>query len=268
MSLLNGSKTNIGKMIVTKLQGGLGNQLFQWSVSRRLSEKYNTDYYFDTSYFDTEHTSLVSKWKLEIDKLNISLKQHTSNSLNVINDNFCYQEIKNNTFLDGYWQSEKYFIESENEIRKDLEIPENIKSYIMNKYNILNKDTLSIHIRRGDYTNLQHIHPLQTIDYYKRAYDIIGDKSINILLFSDDIEWCKENIKFNNITYIEGETNIVDMYIMSLCTHNIIANSSFSWWGAWLNENKNKKVIAPLNWFGPGSSFYTGDIIPEKWIKI
>jgi len=138
----------------------------------------------------------------------------------------------------------------------------------MKKYNILNKDTVSIHVRRGDYTNLQHIHPLQSIEYYENAYNIIDDKSINVLVFSDDIEWCKNNIKFENITYIEGETNIVDMYIMSLCTHNIIANSSFSWWGAWLNNNKNKKVIAPINWFGSQSNLYTGDIIPKKWIII
>jgi len=256
-------------MIVTKLQGGLGNQLFQWAISKSLSLKYNTDYYFETSYFINNNQGMVSKFELELTKINIDIfNYHSINKLTTITDNFKFNEIPDNVFLDGYWQSEKYFIESENEIRKDLEIPEHIKSYIINKYNILNKDTVSIHVRRGDYTKLQHIHPLQSIEYYKKAYDIINDNSINVLVFSDDINWCKENIKFNNITYIEGETNIVDMYIMSLCTHNIIANSSFSWWGAWLNNNENKKVIAPINWFGSDSSFYTGDIIPEKWVKI
>jgi hypothetical protein len=256
-------------MIITKLQGGLGNQLFQWAVSKRLSLKYNTDYYFETSYFTNTTQGMVSKFELELTKINIDIVNYNSiNKLPRITDNFEFREISDNVFLDGYWQSEKYFIDSENEIRKGLEIPEHIKSYIMNKYKILNKDTVSIHVRRGDYTNLQHIHPLQTTDYYKKAYSIIDDTSINVLVFSDDIEWCKINIKFDNITYIEGETNIIDMYIMSLCTHNIIANSSFSWWGAWLNENENKKVIAPISWFGPSSNFYTGDVIPEKWIKI
>jgi hypothetical protein len=255
-------------MIVTKLQGGLGNQLFQWAISKRLSLKYNTEYYFETSYFKKDNQGLVSKFELEITNLNLDIKENSISMLTTITDNFEFKEMPDNVFLDGYWQSEKYFIESENEIRKDLEIPKHIKSYIMNKYNILNKDTVSIHVRRGDYTNLQHVHPLQSIDYYENAYDIIGDTSINVLVFSDDIDWCKVNIKFDNITYIEGETNIVDMYIMSLCNHNIIANSSFSWWGAWLNKNKNKKVIAPINWFGPSSNFYTGDIIPKKWIKI
>jgi hypothetical protein len=249
-------------MIVTKLQGGLGNQLFQWAVSRNLSIKYNTNYYFETKYFKS------SKFKIELTNLNIDIKENSIITLPVINDNFKFQNIPDNSFLDGYWQSEKYFIDSENQIRNDLEINKDIYSYIIHKYPVLNENTVSMHIRRGDYTKLQHIHPLQSIDFYEKAYDIINDKSINILVFSDDIEWCKQNIKFDNITYIEGETNIVDMYIMSLCKHNIIANSSFSWWGAWLNRNKNKKVIAPINWFGPSSNYYTGDIISEKWIKI
>ena len=255
-------------MIITKIQGGLGNQLFQWAITKSLSIRYNTEYCFDISYFLTSKNYLVSKFELELTKLNLEIKETSVNTLPKITDNFEFKEIPDNVFLDGYWQSEKYFIQSENEIRKYLEIPEHIKSYITNKYNILNKDTVSIHVRRGDYTNLQHLHPLQSIDYYENAYDIINDDSINVLVFSDDIEWCKENIKFDNITYIEGETNIVDMYIMSLCTHNIIANSSFSWWGAWLNKNKNKKVIAPTNWFGYESNLYVGDIVPEKWIKI
>ena len=102
-------------MIVTKLQGGLGNQLFQWAASKRLSVRYNTDCYFDLSYFNTPSTGLVSKWNLEIDKLNIDFKtfQIEKVNLNSITDNFHYQEIDNNSFLDGYWQSEKYFIEIE-----------------------------------------------------------------------------------------------------------------------------------------------------------
>ena len=142
------------------------------------------------------------------------------------------------------------------------------QNYILNKYSILNENTVSLHVRRGDYINKENYHPLQTIDYYKNAYDIINENSINVLILSDDVNWCKKNIKFNNISYIENETNIIDLYIMSLCKHNIIANSSFSWWGAWLNENKNKKVICPINWFGEKTNIYTGDITPEKWLKI
>jgi len=251
-------------MIVTKLQGGLGNQLFQWAVTRYLSIKYNTDYKFELSYFQSMGWELELKKfkKIIIEEFQISL------TLKIVTDDFNFKEIEDNSFLNGYWQSEKYFSEIDELIREDLKIEDNLKNYIINKYPILNKNTVSLHVRRGDYIKSNNYHPIQDINYYERAYDIIDDKSINILVFSDDIEWCKENIKFDNITYIEGEKNIVDMYIMSLCTHNIIANSSFSWWGAWLNKNENKKVIVPKNWFGPQVDLYTGDMIPKKWIII
>lgn len=253
-------------MIVTKLQGGLGNQIFQWAVTRYLSVKYNTDYNFELSYFQ------LMDWELELNKFkNLKIEEYKYNvpvSLKMVNDDFNFKIIQDDSFLNGYWQSEKYFTEIDSLIREDLKIDDSIKNYIINKYPILNENTVSLHVRRGDYIKKSNWHVIQNLDYYKKAYGIINDDSINVLVFSDDINWCKENIKFDNITYIEGETNIVDMYIMSLCKHNIIANSSFSWWGAWLNENKDKKVIAPINWFGPQANLYTGDIIPEKWIKI
>ena len=251
-------------MILTKLQGGLGNQLFQWAATKSLSIKHNTDYAFDFSYFNS------NQWSLELNKFKkIILKQFNGSVLlNTITDDFYFKKIENNSFLDGYWQSEKYFNKINHLIREDLKIEANVKNYILNKYSILNENTVSLHVRRGDYVNIQNFHPLQTIDYYKNAYDIINENSINVLILSDDINWCKKNIKFNNTLYIENETNIIDLYIMSLCKHNIIANSSFSWWGAWLNENKNKKIICPINWFGEETSIYTGDIVPEKWLKI
>ena len=253
-------------MIVTKLQGGLGNQLFQWAVTRYLSVKYNTDYNFELSYFQ------LMDWELELNKFkNIKIEEYKYNgpvSLKIVTDDFNFKIIQDDSFLNGYWQSEKYFTEIDSLIREDLKIDDSLMNYIVNKYPILNENTVSLHVRRGDYIKKSNWHTIQNLDYYKKAYDIINDNSINVLVFSDDINWCKENIKFDNISYIEGETNIVDMYIMSLCTHNIIANSSFSWWGAWLNNNKNKKVIAPINWFGTQANLYTGDIIPKKWTTI
>jgi len=251
-------------MIVTKLQGGLGNQLFQWAVTRYLSIKYNTDYKFELSYFNS------NGWKLELNNFkNIVVEELDKQiSLKIVNDDFNFKIIEDNSFLNGYWQSEKYFTEIDSIIREDLKIEDSLMNYIINKYPIINENTVSLHVRRGDYIKSNNYHPIQDIKYYEKAYDIINDKSINVLVFSDDIEWCKQNLKFDNITYIEGETNIIDMYIMSLCKHNIIANSSFSWWGAWLNTSANKKVIAPINWFGTQANLYTGDMVPEKWIII
>jgi len=251
-------------MILTKLQGGLGNQLFQWAVSKNLSLIHETDYSFETSYFR------LNAWGYELDKFkNIEKKfGNYQPPLKVITDDFHYKTIPNDSFLNGYWQSEKYFKENEETIRDGVKIPKELSDYIFNKYPILNENTLSIHVRRGDYVALKHVHPLQTIEYYNNAYDIINDSTINVMVFSDDIKWCEENIKFNNVNYVTNENNITDMYTMSLCKHNIIANSSFSWWGSWLNSNVNKKVVAPINWFNKACSNSDVDIVPENWIKI
>jgi hypothetical protein len=103
------------------------------------------------------------------------------------------------------------------------------------------------------------------MDYYRNAIAEFSDDT-RFLVFSDDIQWCKENFKGDNFHFIEGEKDYVDLYLMSLCNNNIIANSSFSWWGAWLNNTPNKKVIAPKQWFGKAKQLNTKDLIPETWI--
>ena len=125
---------------------------------------------------------------------------------------------------------------------------------------------VSVHVRRGDYTKLQDHHPLCTVEYYEKAMAMFKDHSF--LVFSNDIEWCKENIKGPRVMYSEEESAAKDLQLMASCDHNIIANSSFSWWGAWLNDNQNKKVIAPSNWFGPTCDHSSKDIVPETWIRI
>lgn len=251
-------------MIVTKIQGGLGNQLFQWAVTESLSLKFNTEFYYDLSYFNNS-----SQWNLELDKFEIKINDFRGYfNLKMISDNFYYQSITDNSYLNGYWQSEKYFIENENHIRNKLKIKDNLKNYILNKYSFLNDNTISMHIRRGDYIGKQNYHPLQSVDYYNSAYDFINESNANVIILSNDIDWCRQNLNFDNMFFIEKETNIIDLYIMSMCKNNIIANSSFSWWGAWLNSNERKKVVAPSNWFGSDANLYEGDIVPENWKKI
>jgi hypothetical protein len=126
---------------------------------------------------------------------------------------------------------------------------------------------VSLHVRRTDYVTSNGYHPVQSIEYYKNAIDIIGDYDY-IFVFSDDIQWCKDNLKFKNMVFMEGFSDIEDLHIMSLCQNNIIANSSFSWWGAWLNIHPEKKIIAPTNWFGEQANLNTSDMIPSDWIKI
>ena len=162
----------------------------------------------------------------------------------------------------SYCQSHKYFEHNRDHILNLFSPrPEDTKK-IHDKYgDLLTQNTTSCHIRRGDYTKLKDVHsPLYESDYYNRSFDLI--KPDQILMFSDDIDWCKENFKQSNITFIENETDYIDLFIMSLCNNNIIANSTFSWWGAWLNSNENKKVVCPSSWF---ESSGAEDLVVDGW---
>jgi hypothetical protein len=178
--------------------------------------------------------------------------------------------IDGNVKLLGHFQSEKYFMDHKNEILELFELDDLTKTYLLEKYgDVLNQDTCSIHVRRGDYLSLPNHHPVQPIDYYENAVKIIGGDK-HFLIFSDDIKWCEENFGFiKNKTFISNNLDYQDLYLMSMCKNNIIANSTFSWWGAWLNKNENKKVVSPTKWFGVMySSFKTDDLYCNNWIKI
>ena len=124
-----------------------------------------------------------------------------------------------------------------------------------------------MHIRRTDYVTSNGYHPVQSIEYYKNALDIIGGYE-SLYVFSDDINWCKSNLRFKDMTFVQNSEDIDDLWMMSLCKNNIIANSSFSWWGAWLNDNPNKKIISPKMWFGEQTNLNSDDISPISWVKI
>jgi hypothetical protein len=171
--------------------------------------------------------------------------------------------------IDGFFQSEKYFAHHRKLVIDFFDFSFINKKYIDENYTyITDKKCTSIHIRRGDYLKFPNHHPTQTIDYYYDSIEILKNNTDLFVIFSDDIQWCKENLKLENILYIEDEKDYIELYLMSLCDNNIISNSSFSWWGAWLNENPRKKVIGPLKWFGDAIQHKTGDILPENWIKI
>lgn len=254
-------------MVISKIQGGLGNQMFQWAVARSYSLKHNCECAFDISFYPTQTLR-----GLQLDEFNIEfniLVKNNRTALRIL-DNFNYIEIPYDvnfdTYLDGFWQSEKYFIENQDIIRGELS-PTEKRLQILRKIPHINENCVSIHIRRTDYTTSNGYHPVQPIEYFQKGLDIIGDYDY-ILVFSDDIQWCKENLSFKNMIFIEGFSDIDDMWIMSLCKNNIISNSSFSWWGAWLNKNVDKKVIAPINWFGKHVNLNSSDIVPQNWIKV
>jgi len=155
-------------------------------------------------------------------------------------------------------------------IRDLFEYPEDYVNHIKEKYSeILKNKTCSIHIRRGNYLNLQQFHPVQDIHYFNKSIEKIPNDSY-FLIFSDDIKWCKMNFPNDErFIFIENNNDYEDLLLMSLCENNIISNSTFSWWGAYLNKNPNKIVVAPEKWFGFGNSMNdTKDLYCEKWIKL
>lgn len=256
-------------MIISKIQGGLGNQIFQWAYGKFLSTKNKTNLHLDLSFFTNQYGNTNRNFELNLfPKIDLPKSDITKKPFVYINDNFQFKNLnyddQYNYYLNGFWQSEKYFIEVSDLIKDQLSPTED--QLITLKKNI-NPNSVSLHIRRSDYLTSNGFHPVQTLEYYKNAINKIG-KYENLYVFSDDIDWCKNNLEFKNIVFVEGKTNIEDLWLMSLCDHNIIANSSFSWWGAWLNNNPNKMVIAPKLWFGQHVNINSGDIVPDEWIKL
>ena len=174
----------------------------------------------------------------------------------------------------GYWQSEKFFKDISDEIRKDFSFPKFTSEKNLEILKLIKSyNSVSIHIRRGDYLQNRGFNGLAPLEYYQKAIEYIKNKIENphFFIFSNDIEWCRKNLSIENSYYIDwnrGEESYRDMQLMSLCKHNIIPNSTFSWWGAWLNKNPNKIVIAPEKWFNDCVNIDYSNIVPETWIKI
>jgi hypothetical protein len=256
-------------MVTCELMGGLGNQLFQIATTTALALRNN-----DTACFDIDGHRIGLQGRNASEYLtNVysKLLNKKIESSDVFNENgFDYKEIeyKENLKLVGYFQSEKYFSDYKKEINELFQPNEDIKTYILQKYgNILDKNTCSIHIRHGDYLMIPNHHPPCSVNYYNKAMEYFDNTLF--LIFSDDINWCKTIFKGDNFIFIENELDYIDLYIMSMCKNNIMANSSFSWWGSWLNNNENKKIIVPSKWFGIAySNMKTDDLYTNKMIKI
>ena len=174
---------------------------------------------------------------------------------------------KKNLLIHGYFQSEKYFKQNKENILDLFYIDDADIHFLHNKYKHIDfKNTVSIHVRRGDYLNFSDIHPICEREYYEKAMQLFPNK--NFIFVSQDDEWVKSNFKGKNIFYSENNNEILDLTIQTICSDNIIANSTFSWWAAYLNKNKNKKIVAPSQWFGKNSGLYQNDIVPMNWERI
>jgi len=292
-------------MVIVRLIGGLGNQLFQYSAGMSLAKFHQVDLKLDITGFDNYHLH-----KYSLSNFKISAKIATDKDLlmyvqsaglfkkfrlyNRFIDRFCgkknYQVEKtlnydpnfysfpSRSYLQGYWQSEKYFLPIKEILRKEFVLRRPIakeNAFFISDISLSN--SVSVHIRRGDYFSnptTNKIHGVLPIDYYIRSANYLksAQKNLTFYIFSDDIDWCEKYFRIDaNAVYVrtsKSNNNFYDDFrLMSLCKHNIIANSTFSWWAAWLNLYQDKIVIAPKLWFR-SREVNACDIIPHNWIVI
>jgi hypothetical protein len=265
--------------ITTNHMGGMGNVMFKLAAAISLALDNNVNYIFSNEFVRQTDKDVVcdgfNDYRIYydnilrninfIDKLPSPYRTHEESTT------FNYQPIQysqgENLLLKGHYQSEKYFINNKEHIINLFKPTEIIEQIILEKLPDI-QNSSSIHIRRGDYLNFPKHHPQQTLDYYMSAINLLGVDR-NYLIFSDDLNGVKTMFDFlPNKQFISLGKNYLDLYAISMCEHNIISNSTFGWWGAYLNKNKNKKVIGPNNWFGPAyAHFNTSDVLPNDWIK-
>ena len=291
-------------MVISALCGGIGNQMFQYAAGRRLAEQRdvdlklcfvsssgNTPRKYELGVFNireefasnddvvaliTPRTGLARKlfaW--------ISGREQSRPVTYVKEKHYHFDpsilDLGGSVYLEGYWQSEKYFSDISPIIRKEFEIkhsPDDRNRLIAET--IGSCESVSIHVRRGDYvmnSETSQVHGVCSPDYYSEAIRHIAGRvhRPHFFIFSDDVSWARENIRpgFPSMVVDHNgpEHAYEDIRLMSLCKHHVIANSSFSWWGAWLSENSEKIVVAPSQWFRTGS-YDTNDLVPEGWIRL
>ena len=286
-------------MVIVRLFGGLGNQLFQYATARRVAHINNVPLKLDVSGFESyklhryslKHFNILEEFASsdEIARFNgRGLVCHISLWVQkllpyyrrrlVVERYFNFDakiiEISSNVYLNGYWQSEKYFKDIETLLRQELTLkaaPDSA-NVAMGEW-IRGVRSVSLHIRRRDYVSdpaTQQIHGTCSSDYYAAAIAKLseGVEDPYFFVFSDDPQWAQENLKLEHpttfVTHNGPDKNYEDLRLISLCQHHIIANSTFSWWGAWLCANPGKLVFAPQRWFRT-PDLNTKDLFPETW---
>jgi hypothetical protein len=242
-------------MITVKLLGGLGNQMFQYVYGLALkSWGYQVRYDRSSLIEGTHREYSLGHFGIEACYPATDVAIYESS----MKFNEEYLAPPDSATMVGYWQTEKYFKNVENKVRLLFKFPD---SGPRMPYHI------AVHVRRQDYVNLQHFHGMPGVDYYRegvaRIRKAVG-ANLQVLVFSDDIEWCRSNFP-KEFQMVSGKNKYEDLKLMSECDYHVIANSSFSWWGAWLGGQR--MVIAPKQWFSDASIDYS-DVVPERWVKI
>lgn len=295
------TKTSAGSVII-KLHGGLGNQLFQYALGKSIALNNKVAVKFDTSWFPTQE-----KRKYELDHFRVTpvfaerdevvaLKKYRRNNgitgriqelLHVDRSRYIIErglrfhpdilQTQPPAYLDGYWQSEKYFKDIASIVRSEFQVvslPNGENKTMLSA--IQEQNSIAVHVRRGDYVQdprANTFHGTPSILYYEQAARFVMQKIVQSVfyVFSDDLSWVRDNIRFPAQTVYVGqnntETGFEDLRLMSSCKHHIIANSTFSWWGAWLGEHEGQIVIAPKTWFNDPTQD-SRDLVPKRWIRM
>ena len=294
-------------MIIAKLQGGLGNQMFQYAFARALAETRQEPLLIDNSFYEQEIPG-VDKREIELElfpaiRLNYAGPKLSSSFYQVSRwdnrlrnllgfkkravlreHNFRYDpsylSMPQHLLLDGLFQSERYFSDQAPLIAATFAFPAFAAADPNGSYlqQIRSSLSVSVHVRRGDYVKFASTHAIHgtcSTGYYRNAMQQLRERfpDARFFFFSDEPEWIRQNLAPDEsvgsvISLNKGRDSWKDMCLMSHCRHHIIANSSFSWWGAWLNRNPDKQVIAPEKWFRTNDPFFnTTDLLPAGWIK-
>ena len=266
-------------MIYTKLHGRIGNHLFEMAAAATLAYQHNDEWcavchkdYLIASPDKCYIWEFVQPYLNNIYR-NVQILESQPTGLKEFRQKgFHYTPIPyyDGILLNGGFQSYKYFNESI--VRELFSIPPEIREEIIRKYGeiVSKRNVVGVNVRRGDYCVIPHKFPVCSKTYFMKAMSYFP-KDSHFLFISDDIAWCKANFKGDNYFFVEDSTPLEDLYIQTMCEHNIISNSSFSWWGGYLNPNPKKIIIAPKNWFGISSETRhhdVKDLLPPSYIKI
>lgn len=301
-------------MIITRISGGLGNQLFQYALGKSLALRNNTELVLDTSWyasaearnprreFELHHfalhvrtmsraneqalglpsmssASIMAKVRRRLFRLKESRKPLVERTF-ITEPHYHFSPdilaIDHDCYLAGDWQSERYFNAHADIIRKGFALKHPLSPSAQAFLKRIKKtNSVALHIRRGDYVHTKStntLHGLCSPEYYTQAVAMIAETTSapTLYIFSDDITWVKENLTFPYPTIFVDDPSIPAyeaLTLMSACAHQVIANSSFSWWAAWLNQNPEKIVVAPKQWFAT-NAISTADLIPNSWVRI
>lgn len=288
--------------VIVKIHGGLGNQMFQWAFGKAFSQRSGQEVYFDNYAYRIKGYDRT--FGLQNFNAEVNLKRRREKKRNIFYNFFVKPHFKKDkieeviidkcvveqanlkfdesllclespVYIEGFFQSEKYFADIADQIKRgfSLKTPLNQNNLDMLE-KIKNSNAISLHVRRGDYLNDEDDWGICSKKYYQMAVELIV-KEANItnpslFIFSDDYQWVSENLKFDCEMFfvnINGpDEAYFDLELMKNCKHNVIANSSFSWWGAWLNENSQKIVVAPKPWFKNLEKEH--DIVPQDWLRL